>query len=336
LGRTKDLDYLYAVTQVRVLEKTFLSRQTLSKMLEQKHVKDIIKLLTEAGFGYPGKDYQADAAYEQLLLDEYNKTFQAIYELAPQKEIFDLFLLKNDYHNMKLIIKSELLLEARPDLKLESGTIPFEQMESSIRKRDFLGLSKYMERAVLDSLAQYAKTKDPQEIDLICDSMEYQETAERVQGIENPFLREYFAVRADFSNFRSFLRIRKSQQGPAFLEKVLVDGGVVSKELFLENVRAPWDAVLAAFSTTHYSDVWKKAIVFYKEKGRFGGVEKLLDDAVISFISKARQISFGPEALIAFLVARESEIKNARIILGGVAVGANPDILRERIRESYV
>lgn len=327
-------EYYYPVTRVRVLEKSFVGKQTLLAMLEQKTVADAVSLLTEAGFG--GKQDDGSSRYESLLSSVYDQAFRTIYELAPDQDLFEAFLLKNDYHNIKVLIKSELLGQDHPELLLDSGSLPVEVIKTAVRERKFSGLTKYMEQAVLESLDTFSKTRDPQDVDMICDRMEYEEIAEKTAGADCRFLQDYFSMRADFSNFKSFLRARKAEKDASFLNRMLVDGGRIRKDLFLKNLTAPFEAFLADLSTGPHGDVLKDASELYLETGRFGPVEKRLDDAEISMIQDAKRISFGPEILIAYLVAKENEIKNIRIILGGIAGKANPANLAERIRESYV
>ena len=72
-----------------------------------------------------------------------------------------------------------------------------------------------------------------------------------------------------------------------------------------------------------------------KETGSFTALEKLCDDALIQYAKQAKYISFGLEPLIAYAVAKQMEIKSARIILAGKKAGINEGLLRERVRETY-
>lgn len=54
-----------------------------------------------------------------------------------------------------------------------------------------------------------------------------------------------------------------------------------------------------------------------------------------NYLKKAKLISFGPEPIIAYIFAKENEIKAVRIILTGKKNGVDPDIIKERLRERY-
>ena len=48
------------------------------------------------------------------------------------------------------------------------------------------------------------------------------------------------------------------------------------------------------------------------------------------------RVSFGAEVPAGYLVGVETSVKNIRIILAAKDAGLSSDVLRERIRESYV
>ena len=64
--------------------------------------------------------------------------------------------------------------------------------------------------------------------------------------------------------------------------------------------------------------------------------EKACDDAVTAFATKAKGVSFGVEAVIGYLVAKEIEFTAVRIIMSSRMAGIGGDTIRERLREAYV
>ena len=55
-----------------------------------------------------------------------------------------------------------------------------------------------------------------------------------------------------------------------------------------------------------------------------------------SYIGRTRYVSFGIEPLVAYLIARENEVKLVRIVLTGKKIGLPPEEIKERLREMYV
>ena len=64
--------------------------------------------------------------------------------------------------------------------------------------------------------------------------------------------------------------------------------------------------------------------------------EKLCDDAVGDYLAGAQFIPFGEAPLVGYLAARETEYTNLRILLMGRTTGLPADVIRARLRESYV
>ena len=71
------------------------------------------------------------------------------------------------------------------------------------------------------------------------------------------------------------------------------------------------------------------------KEGTFTNLEKLCDDALMEFVKQAKYITFGLEPMIAYLISRQMEIKCIRILMGRKAVGTDPQVIRERMRETY-
>ena len=65
-------------------------------------------------------------------------------------------------------------------------------------------------------------------------------------------------------------------------------------------------------------------------------VERSMDDAWMEEIRTARYVPYGAEVLVAYLLAYEAEVRNLRILLAGKEAELPTQIIRERIRESYV
>ena len=64
--------------------------------------------------------------------------------------------------------------------------------------------------------------------------------------------------------------------------------------------------------------------------------EKLCDDVVGDYLAGALFVPFGEAPLVGYLAARETEYTNLRILLMGRGAVIAPDVIRSRLRASYV
>ena len=69
------------------------------------------------------------------------------------------------------------------------------------------------------------------------------------------------------------------------------------------------------------------------EGGSLTAFERACDDAVTNYLRGAGLVSFGKEAVLAYLAALENEITAVRMILTGRLAGIAPQTIRERLRE---
>lgn len=65
-------------------------------------------------------------------------------------------------------------------------------------------------------------------------------------------------------------------------------------------------------------------------------LEKWADDFWMDLAREAKFVPFGAEVLIGYAIALEYEVKNIRILLAGKDAGLASDVIRERLRKSYV
>ena len=120
-----------------------------------------------------------------------------------------------------------------------------------------------------------------------------------------------------------------------FLRGVLFDGGDVDKAAILR-VSADGGAGLAElYAPTTLAEAGAAGSDILKS-GAMTEFEKLCDDAVSGYLSAAQFVPFGEAPLIGYLAARETEYTNLRILLLGRGAGLAPELIRARLRRSYV
>ena len=65
-------------------------------------------------------------------------------------------------------------------------------------------------------------------------------------------------------------------------------------------------------------------------------LEKLIDNYIMNMMRDAKIIPFGVEPVIAYIYAKETEIKIIRIIMVGKLNNIAVEVIRERLRDIYV
>lgn len=332
MSKIKDTDYLFLSAKVRTMERNLLNRDRMEQMLEAHSDLDAIRVLSECG--YPEiTEVNADTLNE-MLSEERNRVFKEISNYVPDPVVMDVFKIKYDYHNAKVILKSEALGIEADRLFMDIGRVSAAEMKETIRSSEFLSLPPILKKAVMEAREVLGTTKDPRMADSILDQAYFEDMNELAKAAESDFLAGYVRTTIDIANMRSIVRTMRMGKGVEFLEGVLFDGGDVGTRRILSVVSAG-GTVEDLYTTSTLKDA-AEAGTAAARGGSLTRFEKLCDDALNTYVSKAKYVAFGEAPIIAFLAAKENELTAVRIIMTGRLAGLPADTIRERLRESYV
>nr|WP_312576506.1 V-type ATP synthase subunit C [Sedimentibacter sp.] len=335
MAKIKDTDYLFSSALVRSVEKNMLSKEKLEKMIDAKTADDALKVLYDCEYGN-SKEQVAARDFEQLLEDEHKKTYDFIMSTAPELNNFNIFLYAYDYHNLKVIMKAEFLgIDASASL-VDTGTVNVKILKYAIKERDFTVLTENMRNALNEVLDIFPKNKDPQIIDIVFDKYCYNEMLKSAEALNNQFVTEYVKMLIDTINIKTFVRLRKMGKSWDFFSKVFIDGGKIPQKAFVTSYDEPFENFSEDLIAYGFKDVFLEGTDELKETGKFTTLEKLCDNKLMEHIKTAKYISYGIEPLVGYLVAKENEIKSARIIMAGKLAEIPSDLIRGRLRETYV
>ena len=333
---SNETQYAYAVARIRAVETKLLDTSKIERMIEAKSADEALMVLIDIGYGFSAAEVKSAVQYETLLMEEHKKVYALLKELAPQPEIFDLFLLRNDYHNAKVVLKAEFLGQEYDHLLTETGTIPSNKLKIMVRERNLKEMSPIMQNAINECIDSFNRTKDPQLIDLILDRASFIQMKDIADTSKNEFLQVLVMILIDMANIKTFVRVKKLNKSWDFINKVIMPGGKLESKFYMEKLTEPFESFSEALEYSDYGKLCEEGIGSYLKTGSLTKLEKLTDDYVINYVKKAKYISLGIEPLIAYLIAKENEIKIARILMVGKINNISNEIIRERLREAYV
>jgi len=329
-------DYAYSTARIRAKEIKLLDSARLERMLEAVTPEEAYKTLNEAEYGTGGDSAGNVYSFETLLSEEMKKTYALLEEIAPQIEVVRAFQRRHDFFNVKVLLKAEFMNQDPPAILMDTGTFDKEAIKTMIRERDYDEMPAIMRQAIADIYDIFPRTQDPQIVDSILDKASYEQLAVDLKGIDNQFLHELADIMIDITNIKTFIRARIIGKTWDFLKKQLVRGGEISEKIYSENNDKPVNSFVGDIRHTRYGDVVYKGWELYKARKNISGLEKLLEDYLMETVRKARLITMGVEPFIAWLFAKEAEIRNVRIIMTGKINGLSNDLIRERLRMVYV
>jgi len=216
------------------------------------------------------------------------------------------------------------------------GTIGTEAVTRMVRERDYSEMSAVMQQAIADVYDAFSRKHDPQEVDLILDRAYYNQFAADIKEIDNPFLHKLADIIIDTTNIKMYIRAKTLGKAWDFISRLLVDGGTIPYKTYIENSDKPVESFVEDIRSSNYGETAEKGWEMYKATNNISGLEKMLDDYIMKFVQEAKLVTMGVEPLIAWLFAKEAEIRNVRIIMTGRINRLPVDSIRERLRLGYV
>lgn len=329
-------DYLFGSANVRTLENAIIGRERLSRLLETRSLDEAYALLAEYGVRLQRDGESGVVMREATLLDILRDAYCRVAELASDSEALALWRYPYDCNNIKAAIKCASRGIEPYSMMFDFGTVPVEQVVKMIRKATFEALPKEMGVAAKNAIAIFAKTKDPQTVDLTLDRACYADMLAAAKACKNEYVCGLVTAKIDLTNLMMLLRIlrmRSGEAGRSLLSEALLDGGILAKSFFAECYTSGEETLLQRLKETAYADF---AGLFRISDRTPATAERLADNILMTMIKEAKWIPVGLEVMVAFLLAHEYEVKNLRIVLAGKEAGVSTQIIRERIRESYV
>lgn len=325
-------DYLFLCTRIKSLERGLLNRERMERMLEARTNEDALDVLTECDYG---ELPEATAeAIDRVLAAQRQKTMADLAVFAPDPDVVNAFAIRYDYHNVKVLLKSEAMNVDPAPLLLDTGRVPVKELEDRVRSNELNGLPAILQAAIVSAKEVLGTTGDPQLADFVLDRAFYQDMDDIAQRAGSEFLAGYVRISVDAANLRSVVRTQRMGKSTEFLKGVLFEGGNIDVNRILSAVTS--GGSLEELYATSLLRTSAEEAMRILNGGALTRFEKLTDDAVTEYLSGAKYVAFGEAPVIAYIAAKENEFTAVRIIMTGRMAGLDADTIRERLREAYV
>lgn len=91
-----------------------------------------------------------------------------------------------------------------------------------------------------------------------------------------------------------------------------------------------------SIQATSYGELWADGVDALENEETFIDLERGMEDFRMRFLRRAKHITFGPEPVFAYALARKQELGLLRILGVGKLNRVPPEILKRRMSETYV
>lgn len=318
----------------RVYEKNLLTSENLKRLIDTDNLNEAISSLNDTKYGELLQKLDRYEDYEKALSQMLLNSYKDMIKISPDENLVKYLEEKYNFHNLKVLLKELIQDEDYKSIYIDIGKIDLVKIKRNL-KEDINQNDKYFSYAK-KALDLYKENKDPQDIDLSLDKDFYEKLLEDSENLNYESLVKFTKERIDLTNLKTLLRIKGQDQSVDLLEKALIDGGNIEKNLFRDSLNA---------EKTSYSNLFFKEKIYPQVKialeeddlyKAMQKIEKIIDNHLMDFAKESKKVSYGPEVIMGYLISREMEIKNLRIILTAKLNSLSREFMEERLRDLYV
>lgn len=319
------LSYEFSIGSVRAKENSLFTNSDIEHMQSCNNEKELIHYLNSKGID--GK------TIDEIILDKSAKMWKYLKNIAPDFDIFKPFLLQNDIHNLKVVLKGILSGKDYENLILSPNTIELSTLKKAVENNKFSLLPNWLISSAENAYKILAHTGDAKKSDAVIDKALMEETIILAKKSGSKFLLEYFNTLFFYSNIKIAIRSSKTETSRDYLNQALcpLDGFKI-QEVINSALKGYENLLNTLEKFSEYN--CDKAIEEYKNSP--SDFEKFIDNKLIKITKEnCKRTSEGAEPLMGYLIACEREKQIINIIACSLRTNTDKEVLRERVREIY-
>ncbi|MBO5873387.1 MAG: V-type ATPase subunit [Clostridia bacterium] len=320
--------YAFAVGNIRARENRLLKQTDIEQLLSFNNAYECAVFLKDKGYG----ENNTDNSVSSLLSSEEKKLWSYIKDLAPDFSVFDAFVVVNDFHNLKAVIKGTATGKPFEHLLISPSLIDHADIINAVTQKNFSLLPEFLQDAAQKSWEILIKTRDSQASDAVLDATCLEVRYKAAKEIKIPMLKEMVNASVFFDNIKVALRCASAKKSRDFIQNSLIDTDVLNKADLVSAALQGTDAVLELLEKVSVYSGVQVAEAFKTSPSQF---EKFVDNYMMRVAIKGKYIPVGAEPLIAYLQAKLAELKTVRIAVNAVSSSADRNTVREMLRELY-
>lgn len=325
-------EYMYSSARIRALETRIAGKEQIARLADADSAETVQSSLGDFGFETV---LTADGRVnrEETLLTVLRDGFAEL-EGMECADAVGFLKYQYDCNNIKSLIKCEAAGISSENMLLPLGTVSIEDTKKAFRDKDYTVFTDNMATAIAEAEEAFAATGNPQKVDFIIDRAAFADMLACARRSGVPLGERLAVTKIDLVNAMMtarLIRMRLGAQAAAVFDEVYIEGGSLDKET-LAGALTGEDKLAKALAYGNCSELAE----LISAGAELGALEKAADDIWCRVAREARYVPFGAEVAIGYIFALEYEVKNIRIILAGKEAGLSSDMIRERLRESYV
>ena len=327
--------YIYASSRIRVAEKRLLTSQQLQQLFAAQDYQEALRLFRETPYGVSLSRAPEELSYDEALRMETRRLSRELAEAAPGSPLLGLFTLEDEFHNLKILLKQQVLGKDFSQLLVEVPGQNLLYLRKLVEQPERNPRESLQEKALSEALKELDQTADLQRGEFVLDRALFAAELELARHLDSPLIENWVRTRIDLQNLGTALRLRLSGGSEERFSLAFIPGGELAKVTLLPLVSELGDEELGGESFTRrlpFHEPLLAAVVSALSKRDPARLEKARDEATLRAAREALKITYGPEVLFGYALSRQMEILNLRILLVSLQSGGKAEVRDNRLR----
>lgn len=329
-------EFVFSSTAIRSMESKLLTKEQFDRMVDAEWIEGALRVLQESAYADHFSKINRPEDYNQAILAALTELYETVKDLTPDMSVVEIVELKYDAHNMKVLFKDHVMGTDNENLIYPMGKIRVAHVSAKAERGDRKSIDEQLGGMATEAVYEYGDTLDPQAVDFAVDKRFYKWVLETAENSDIDLLKDYARDFVDFSNLITLFRTQRQGRTQDYLRKVITHSGNIDKDEIISLFNEPVSAIADKYKRASIGDRLQKANNAYEANGSLAVFEKELDNHMMDLVKGVKFIAFGPEVIFAYMLAREIEIKNIRIVLVSKLNKLSPEFIRGRLRDVYV
>lgn len=323
----RETDYAYGVARIRANESSLLDSKDFERMVTAVTFSDALRVLTDKGWN---TDF-SDTDYSGMLIEEMSKAWTLITEAVPDIHEMDALVITNDFNNLKASIKLMLHSDIVDNLFISPSVYSAQDINEAVKVKNFNALPDCMQNVAPQAYDMIVRLSNPQMSDIIIDRCALETRLKLSKNSDCEALREIVELSTAAINIKIALRCAAIGKGEDFLRTAICESATLNKDLI---IKAATDGAGSVVDFVKNSANYSDAAESLSQGGT--AFEKWCDDKIMTKVKDARFKAFGLDPILAYYIAKDTEVKNTRVILNAKLNNIDSREIRKRVRDTYV
>lgn len=330
----KERDYIYASTMIRSAGGKGTAGERLLSFTGAGSVGELASLILDAGL-VSDRFIPSATDFSSTVSAALDSAVDLVTSSVPDPSVYGFLLFKFDCNNLKVALKENITGASSGDLFFNCGTVGAEKIKECVRSRRFDGIPENMASGAAEALDEYEQTGEARIIDFLIDKGCFEDSERSAKETGVKLFSDLISKRADTVNIMTYLRVHvsglPSGTVPSVIERASVSGGTIPVERFLtaaEDVLSGADMRDAL--ANRIDDYPMRAAI--RETSDIVDTSARLDEIFESVVKPYGFRPFGPEIPAVFLIEREAELRQCRMIASMIRSGCPREEIRRRFK----